>query len=137
MSEPHIPGSDTSALAAEAIEPRTGTLEALVLAHVIACGAHGATDEEIADALCTTGSTERPRRVRLVQRGLLVDSTYRRVTRSGRFAVVWMHRDVSPVTAAPTKPTHRERLADAIRYALTGNIPADVARVLRAALEGP
>lgn len=36
----------------------------------------------------------------------------------------------------PRKPTQRERMAEAIRFALTARIPDDVARVLRAALEG-
>lgn len=128
--------SETSRAAASAIEPRVGTLEAAVLAHVIACGYHGATDEEIADALDMTGSTERPRRVTLVRRGLLVDSTIRRLTRSGRLAVVWMHRDVSPVTAAPPVPTKLERLREAAIFALSHPIPAPVAQALRQALEG-
>lgn len=35
------------------------------------------------------GSTERPRRVELVEGGHVVDSGLRRLTRSRRFAVVW------------------------------------------------
>jgi len=50
----------------------------------------GATDEEIQTALSLGGSTQRPRRVELVNRGQVRDSGRRRLTRSGRQAVVWV-----------------------------------------------
>lgn len=50
----------------------------------------GATDEEIQTALSMGGSTQRPRRVELVNRGLVHDSGRTRRTTSGRQAVVWV-----------------------------------------------
>jgi hypothetical protein len=49
----------------------------------------GATDEEMQTALRMNPSTQRPRRVELVEEGLIVDSGERRPTRSGRAAIVW------------------------------------------------
>lgn len=51
--------------------------------------AYGATDEQIATALCMNPSTARPRRVELVRQGLIVDSGRTRLTASGRAATVW------------------------------------------------
>lgn len=49
----------------------------------------GLTDEEIQEALRMNPSTERPRRIELVELLLVRDSGLRRKTRSGRSAVVW------------------------------------------------
>lgn len=81
--------SQTSVAAARAIEPSAGTLRSLVLGYVRTAGTRGATDEEIQDGLEMNPSTERPRRVELVEAGLVYDSTATRPTRSGRAAVVW------------------------------------------------
>lgn len=81
--------SETSRDAAENIEPRAGTLRAKVLAYLRDRGGNGATDLEMQDALGLGGSTQRPRRVKLVELGLAVDSGDVRVTESGRKAVVW------------------------------------------------
>lgn len=48
----------------------------------------GATDEEIAAACGLNPSTERPRRIELQRRGLLVEAGTRK-TASGRMACVW------------------------------------------------
>jgi len=50
---------------------------------------NGATDEEMQVALGMNPSTQRPRRIELVEEGLVVDSHERRRTRSGRAAIVW------------------------------------------------
>ena len=47
-------------------------------------------DEEIADYLKMSPSTARPRRIELVNAGLVVASDRRRPTRSGRMATVWV-----------------------------------------------
>jgi len=47
------------------------------------------TDEEQQTLLKLNPSTQRPRRVDLVARGLVEDSQIKRLTRSGRKAVVW------------------------------------------------
>ena len=51
-------------------------------------GVHGATDEEIAAGLEMNPSTQRPRRIELVRRGLVVEAGTRK-TKSGRFATAW------------------------------------------------
>jgi len=53
----------------------------------------GATDEEIQTWLGMNPSTQRPRRVELVKKGLVVDSGKTRQTRSGRKATVWALKD--------------------------------------------
>jgi hypothetical protein len=81
--------SATSQAAAEEIAPRAGTLRAAVLAtlqHAI----DGLTDEQMQDMLGMGASTQRPRRVELVQAGLVRDSGRTRLTRSGRKATVWV-----------------------------------------------
>ena len=67
---------------------------------------YGMTDEEIQDALRMNPSTQRPRRVELVEGGWIVDSQRRRRTRARRDAVVW-------VTAARAHSDTRLRLGGA------------------------
>ena len=78
--------SDTSHEAADSVEVRLGRLQRQVLDY-LARG--GATDEEIQDRLNMAPNTERPRRRELQLNGLVRDSGERRLTRSGRKAVVW------------------------------------------------
>jgi hypothetical protein len=47
------------------------------------------TDEEIQTALNMNPSTQRPRRIELVERDLVVDSGEKKKTKSGRWAVAW------------------------------------------------
>lgn len=82
--------SETSIAAAEAIEPARSTLRDLVLAAIQAAGVDGMTDQEIQTRLRLDPSTERPRRVELVVRGLVGDSGRTRPTSSGRRATVWV-----------------------------------------------
>jgi hypothetical protein len=87
--------SDTSVHAALSVEPNANTLRAEVYSFIVRSGPHGATDEEICEALHMGGSTERPRRVELMDGGFVRDSTNRRNTRSGRYAVVWIATSVA------------------------------------------
>jgi hypothetical protein len=82
--------SDTSYEAALEIEPSKDSLRAKVYSHIILCGLYGATDEELQLTLNMAGNTERPRRIELVDGGHVIDSNYRRKTKSGRDAVVWI-----------------------------------------------
>ena len=82
--------STTSLAAAEQIEPKSQTLRRAVLDYLRGCGRDGATDEQIQHALAMNPSTERPRRVELVEGGLVVDGGEVRKTQSGRSAVVWI-----------------------------------------------
>lgn len=81
--------SDTSRAAAIANYPRTGTQRGRVLA-AIAASEDGLTDEEITARTGIASSSERPRRVELVQAELVIDSGRRRPTSTGSLAVVWV-----------------------------------------------
>lgn len=89
FAAPHN-GTTTSKAAASAIAADAKTLRSHVFTYLKGCGADGATDEEIQDALEMDPSTERPRRGELVTQGVVVDSGRTRPTRSGRKAVVWI-----------------------------------------------
>ena len=82
--------SETSISAAVAIEPKAGTLRARVLNALRIRKHHGATDEELQTWLEMNPSTQRPRRVELLESGLIKDSGTTRQTKSGRSAVVWI-----------------------------------------------
>ena len=83
---PFQPHSDTSRDAAKLIETDINRLQAAVLK---AIRLRASTDEELQAVLHMNPSTERPRRVELVEKGLIVDRGLRRKTASGRYAVVW------------------------------------------------
>ncbi len=89
---PYVTGSDTSRAAAESIEPDLGRLLHLVLTQIRACGSNGATDDELEVTLGLPHQTVSARRRDLVLRDYVVDSGYRRTTRSGRGATVWVAR---------------------------------------------
>lgn len=84
---PSVRGSQTSAAAADSLGPDTlNRLHRLVLAWL---EQHGpATDEEIASGLGLNPSTERPRRIELARRGLVIEAGTRK-TASKRNATVW------------------------------------------------
>ena len=79
--------SETSKDAARRIEPVRGTLREVVYSFLKDAGADGLTDEEGIAATKMPASTYRPRRVDLVEAGLVRDSGIRRATKSGRKAV--------------------------------------------------
>lgn len=80
--------SRTSMAAADSLEPETlSHLQRKVLGYIQQHPA-GCTDEEIQRGLGINPSTERPRRIELTRRGLVVQAGERR-TKSGRKACVW------------------------------------------------
>lgn len=82
-STKHV-ASDTSQAAAKQIDAKT------IRGRVLRFLARGsATDETMQRELRINPSTQRPRRVELVERGLVRDSGRRQQTSSGRKAIVW------------------------------------------------
>ena len=84
---PAVQHSRTSMAAADSLASDTlNTLQRQVVAFL---REHGpSTDEEIATGLGMNPSTERPRRIELARRGLVVEAGERK-TASGRKATVW------------------------------------------------
>ena len=85
----YVPHSQTSRDAAQQIETDAPTLRESVFRFLASHRGTGATDEEIQRGLGINPSTQRPRRIELVERGLVRDSGLKRRTESGRNAVVW------------------------------------------------
>jgi DNA-binding NarL/FixJ family response regulator len=80
--------SETSRAAAESLDGNTlNALQRRVL-DLLRVTPGGLTDEEIASRLAMNPSTERPRRIELARRGLVVKAGARK-TASGRNADVW------------------------------------------------
>lgn len=85
---PAINGSATSAAAADSLGPATlNALQRRVL-ELLQVTPDGLTDEEMQTRLGMNPSTQRPRRIELARRGLVVEAGTRRIA-SGRMAVVW------------------------------------------------
>ena len=85
---PAVRGSLTSAQAADSLAPKTlNVLQRRVLA-VLEANPQGLTDEEMQTRLGMNPSTQRPRRIELARRGLVVTCGTRK-TSSGRNADVW------------------------------------------------
>lgn len=84
--EPH----DTEVAAARFVLPRSGTQRRLVYDHIVQAGEHGATDEEIQQALGLHHNSQTPRRLELVQAGLIEDSGRRRTGHSTVPSIVWV-----------------------------------------------
>lgn len=93
--------SATSVAAAMSVVDRTGAMRERVLAYLKAREG-GATDEEMQDALGMNPNTQRPRRIELVQAGLVV-GVGTGTTRSGRSATTWFASE-----KAPTKPIEKK-----------------------------
>lgn len=94
MAAPMVAGitaasRETSGQAARRIESQLNALQLRVLEHLRAVGGYGATDEEMQFVLGMNPSTQRPRRIELLRKGLIRESDIQRTTRSGRNAVVW------------------------------------------------
>jgi len=97
-AEPHAPyvvGSATSREAAEEIKPHVNALQAQVLDFIRDQGDYGATDPEVCEQTGLRPDTARARRCELRDAGLVRDSAQRRLTDSGRQAVVWIASDSS------------------------------------------
>lgn len=75
------------------IEQSVGTLRGKVLRFLKARGRHGATDHEMQSGIPMDPSTQRPRRIELVHKGLVQNSGRSRPTPSGRQAIVWITVD--------------------------------------------
>lgn len=87
---PYQRHSITSYSAAKEIAGSGGTLRRKVFDHLWFRGSRGATDDEIQVNLHMNPSTQRPRRIELVDKGLVMDSGRTRLTRGRRSAVVWV-----------------------------------------------
>lgn len=85
---PSVAGSITSAAAADSLDATTLNRLHRVVLEYLATRAGGATDEEMQRGIPMPPSTQRPRRIELVRRGLVVECGTRR-TASGRKASVW------------------------------------------------
>lgn len=88
----HRDAPDTERAAARAVAPRSGTQRARVYAAVAAAGAAGMTDWQIADTAGVLRSAVCARRNELVRDGFVMDSSRRRVERTGSKAIVWIAR---------------------------------------------
>ena len=85
---PSVNGSITSAKAADSLGPATlNAMQRRVLA-LLQATPGGLTDEEMQTRLGMNPSTQRPRRIELARRGLVVEAGTRK-TVSGRMATVW------------------------------------------------
>lgn len=81
--------SVTSMRAADSLDgDALNTLQRSVVAFLKTKGEHGATDEEMQLGIPMAASTQRPRRIELVRRGLVVEAGTRKA-RSGRYATAW------------------------------------------------
>ena len=67
------------------------TLRREVEVYLISQGVNGATDEEIQDALGMEGNTERPRRVELIEAGLVWNTGSTRKSKANRDNTIWIH----------------------------------------------
>ncbi|MCA9070495.1 MAG: hypothetical protein KDA84_16300 [Planctomycetaceae bacterium] len=107
-SKPKAP-RPTSQQAAAGIRPDAPQLAEMILHYIREQGDHGATDAEIQEALNLDGNTERPRRGRLVDDGLVENSKRTRPTPKGHPAIVWVANDGAkpkpPETTSTSKPT--------------------------------
>jgi hypothetical protein len=81
-------GTITSAAAADSLRPATlNGMQRRVL-ELLGAWPQGLTDEEMQHKLGMNPSTQRPRRIELARRGLVVEAGTRQ-TASGRMATVW------------------------------------------------
>jgi len=81
---------DTSIASSIAIIPSSGTMRRKVFDYLSERGFKGATDEQMQHRLHLNPSSQRPRRVELVEAKLVKDSGRRRNTKSGSKAIVWV-----------------------------------------------
>lgn len=86
---PHVQ-QYTSFEAASKIKDKALNLREVVFHFIASRGMNGATDEEMQEGLEMNPSTQRPRRRELALKHRIVDGGERRLTRSGRRAIVWI-----------------------------------------------
>lgn len=82
--------AETQRLAAVAVYPQSGTSRRKVLDAIGQAGERGLTDEQAQAVTGLNPSTQRPRRVELVEGGWVKDSGRRAKTASGVDAVIWV-----------------------------------------------
>ncbi len=90
---PNAPGHrgvSTSMEAAEALAPKLGRLQKIVLDAISNAGARGLTTNELADHLGIDRSAVQPRTSELKRQGLIKDSKDRRPNSNGKRAIVWV-----------------------------------------------
>jgi hypothetical protein len=95
LPAPHNKTS-TSAAASRQIRPISGSKRMAVLRFITERADHGATDEEIQQALGMKVQTETPRRGELVKLKYVLNSGRTRPTTSGGSAFVWVAVDGGP-----------------------------------------
>lgn len=99
--KPFVRDSETSRAAAASLDDdRIANLRELVYRTIRAERQGGLTDLEIQALLGLEGSTERPRRIELVQAGRVVDSGRRRLTPRHKWAVVWVAAEFAEAISA-------------------------------------
>lgn len=89
----HVPpsnGTQTSNEAAAAIEPVAQRQRDVLYAFVCDRYVYGTTNQEAEEDLGYPAQTITPRMLELRKEGLVVDSGLKRLTRSGRRAIVWI-----------------------------------------------
>lgn len=111
---PHQSHSDTSRAAAESIQPKVLVMRMRVLNFIATRGSRGATDDEVHVALGIDKNTTAPRRRELQLKGQVVDSGYRRRTRAGKYATVWVASGLPGFMPGPHIPI-KQLLKDALR----------------------
>lgn len=104
QAPPMLPhnGTATSKLAARSMRSHAAAQQHRVLECLRQAGDAGLTDEEIQAALDLSGNSERPRRAKLVELGLVENAGVMRLTKSSHPATVW--RAVEQPTAPKTSP---------------------------------
>ena len=75
----------------------SGKARKMVYEYLLLCKQRGATDEEIQKGCGLNPSTERPRRIELVEMGLAEPSGMTRKTSSNRNAIVWTATSERPL----------------------------------------
>ena len=88
LRAPAVNGSITSAQAADSLGPQALNQMQRRVLELLAANPAGLTDEEMQTRLGMNPSTQRPRRIELARRGLVVTCGVRK-TSSGRNADVW------------------------------------------------
>jgi hypothetical protein len=89
MGIKYVKGSETSLAAAEALK-LANTKRGRVYRAIHISGRLGATDEELQGRLNMNPSTQRPRRVELIELGVIEPAPFTRQTASNRAARVWV-----------------------------------------------
>jgi len=88
---------ETAKLSQVKTKPISGKARKMVYEYLRLCKQRGATDEEIQKGCDLNPSTERPRRIELVEMGLAEPSGMTRKTSSNRNAIVWTATSERPL----------------------------------------